>query len=260
MKEINVTFVHPLTGATLEASLNPDLTVEKVIEALLEETFIEPYECGYALGIDGYKIEGAQTLLDGGVRDGCYINIISCGVAKPVIYLYPQQKTEVTVSMNNSNLITVSYPEYSNGWKITANPDGTIKDETNGSEYSYLFWEAVGKIYDLESGYVVKKADLLNFLKEKLSGYGLLPKEYNEFIVYWYPILLRNECNAITFFCEEYEKDFELHIDPKPDRVFRIYMLYRKVDENENIPLPNEPLPVTREGFTVVEWGGQKIE
>ena len=56
---------------------------------------------------------------------------------KPVIYLYPEQETAVSVSLNYDGTLTATYPAYENGWHITAEPDGTLYDET-GAEYSYL--------------------------------------------------------------------------------------------------------------------------
>lgn len=60
---------------------------------------------------------------------------------KPVIYLYPEQETTVSVSLDYAGTLTATYPAYEDGWTVTAEPDGTLYDE-NGDEYSYLFWEA----------------------------------------------------------------------------------------------------------------------
>ncbi len=55
--------------------------------------------------------------------------------AKPVIYLYPEQETMVSVSLDYAGTLTATYPAYENGWRVTAEPDGTLYDE-NGDEYS----------------------------------------------------------------------------------------------------------------------------
>lgn len=49
-------------------------------------------------------------------------------VYKPIIYLYPIEDIEVYVKLKYNNNITVSYPEYSNGWNVLAKTDGTIID------------------------------------------------------------------------------------------------------------------------------------
>ena len=89
-------------------------------------------------------------------------------LAKPVIYLYPEEPTDISVSLSGVNLIT-TYPVYNNCWNICAYPDGTLVDD-NGREYNYLYWE--GKSYDfinISSGFVVSKNDLIQFLESKLA-------------------------------------------------------------------------------------------
>lgn len=39
---------------------------------------------------------------------------------KPVIYLYPEQKTAVSVSLDYAGTLTATYPAYENGWHVTA--------------------------------------------------------------------------------------------------------------------------------------------
>ena len=71
------------------------------------------------------------------------LGLTACGQqeqsdAKPVIYLYPEQKTMVSVSLDYAGTLTATYPAYEDGWHVTAEPDGTLYDEA-GNEYSYLF-------------------------------------------------------------------------------------------------------------------------
>ena len=42
--------------------------------------------------------------------------------AKPVIYLYPEEETEVTVSLDFDGTLTSTYPDYGEGWTVTAAP------------------------------------------------------------------------------------------------------------------------------------------
>lgn len=96
---------------------------------------------------------------------------------KPVIYLYPEQKTAVSVSLDYAGTLTATYPAYENGWHVTAEPDGTLYDEA-GNEYSYLFWEGESKPdYDFSKGFCVAGADTADFLHETLAEIGLTPKE-----------------------------------------------------------------------------------
>lgn len=75
--------------------------------------------------------------------------------AKPVIYLYPKEETEIRVAVDfkYGGELTCTYPEYNNGWKVTAMPDGTLYDE-KGDEYYCLYWEGEGKaVYDNSKGF-----------------------------------------------------------------------------------------------------------
>ena len=120
--------------------------------------------------------------------------------AKPVIYLYPQKKTDIKVQLDYKGELTFTYPEYKQGWLITAEPDGTIVNKADNKEYSYLFWEGKDKTdWDMDTGFVVKGEETANFLREKLEYLGLTPKEYNEFIVYWAPRMENNRYNLIHF-------------------------------------------------------------
>ena len=65
---------------------------------------------------------------------------------KPVIYLYPETETEITVQLDYSGELTCTYPTYTDGWKVTAAPDGTLTDE-KGQTYNYLYWEEIGRAH-----------------------------------------------------------------------------------------------------------------
>ncbi len=179
--------------------------------------------------------------------------------AKPVIYLYPEEKTDISVKVElDGGALTCTYPDYRDGWNVTAYPDGTIIDNTDGEEYYCLYWEGVGKSdWDMSKGFVVKREDTADFLRSKLKEIGLTPRESNEFIIYWLPELMKNECNLITFQTTQYEKNAVLDIDPVPDSILRIFMVYEPCSEDTEIE-PQEFEPFERNGFTVIEWGGSR--
>lgn len=182
------------------------------------------------------------------------------GFAKPVIYLYPEIETEVAVSLELDGALTCTYPTYKSGWEVTARTDGTLINKDDGREYSYLYWEGIGKSsWDMSKGFVVRGIDTIQFLQEKLEYLGLNPKELNEFIVYWLPHMQKNKYNLITFQTEIYENSAKLNISPKPDSVLRIFMVYQPLD---NFVEVEEPILSTfeRNGFTVIEWGGTEIK
>lgn len=181
-------------------------------------------------------------------------------IAKPVIYLYPEETTDVTVLLDYDGKLTCTYPTYQNSWRVTANPDGTLVNRADGKTYSYLFWEGEDDAeYDMSKGFVVKGEDTAAFLQEKLALLGLTPKEYNEFIVYWLPKMQENPYNLITFQKEAYTECARLHITPEPDSVLRIFMAYKSLRAPIEV---EEPVlePFERKGFAVVEWGGTEVE
>ena len=100
--------------------------------------------------------------------------------AKPVIYLYPEKATEVSVKLDYQGKFTCTYPEYKDSWHVVAEPDGTLTDMKTKKEYSYLFWEGLSEVkYDMSKGYVIKGSDTATFLQSTLAEIGLTPKEYN---------------------------------------------------------------------------------
>jgi hypothetical protein len=179
--------------------------------------------------------------------------------AKPVIYLYPEKATEVSVSLAYNGELTCTYPDYGNGWEVTAYSDGHLINQKDGNEYSYLFWEGKSKIeYDMSKGFVVKGEDTDDFLREKLEYMGLTPKEYNEFIVYWLPQMNENPYNLITFQNEIYTDNAKLKITPEPDSILRVFMAFKPL--TEAVTVEEQTLePFVRQGFTVIEWGGTII-
>lgn len=179
---------------------------------------------------------------------------------KPVIYLYPTSEQSVSVKLDYNGELTCTYPEYKDGWNVIAEPDGTLTNIGDKREYSYLYWEGISKNqWDMSKGFVVKGEDTEEFLQEKLEYMGLTPREYNEFIVYWLPIMQENKYNLITFAGEEYENVAKLNITPKPDSILRIMMLFKSLDKPIEIE-EQEIKSFERKGFTVIEWGGTEVK
>ena len=180
--------------------------------------------------------------------------------AKPVLYLYPEEETQVSVTLSCDGGMTVSYPPYENGWRVTASPDGTLVNEKDGREYSYLFWEGKTQTegWDWSQGWCVKGSDTMAFFQETLPRLGLLPGEYNEFIVYWLPLMQENPYNIITFQQEVYTERTPLEIEPEPDSMLRIFMVWQPSREPVEIR-PPQIEPFIRQGFVAVEWGGAQM-
>lgn len=179
---------------------------------------------------------------------------------KPVIYLYPEEETDVRVSLSfTDGHFTATWPTYGDGWEVSARPDGTLTD-ADGNEYPYLYWEAelFDLIPDFSEGFCVRGEDTGEFLRTVLTEMGLTPKEYTDFIVYWMPLMQNNAYNVISFRSERFEKCAALTIDPAPDSLLRVSMAYYASDTPVEI-LPQSFTPFERIGFTAVEWGGMNV-
>ncbi|MBE6927511.1 MAG: hypothetical protein E7467_03325 [Ruminococcaceae bacterium] len=178
---------------------------------------------------------------------------------KPVIYLYPEKESEVTVKLDYNGKLTCTYPEYRDGWSVTAQPDGTLTD-ASGQTYNYLYWEGQGPAeYDFSKGFCVKGEDTAAFLESALAQLGLTRKEANEFIVFWLPMMQNNPYNIITFQTDRYTETAPLTITPAPNTLLRVYMAWYGSEEAIEIPTQELTAP-ERSGFTVVEWGGTQIK
>lgn len=190
-------------------------------------------------------------------------NIQDAGTCyKPVIYLYPTEEMNLNVKLGYKENITVSYPEYKNGWNVLAKPNGRLLDlDTNRELYS-LYYECDNAIkFDMtDEGFIVKGSEIVPFLEEKLSILGLTDIEAEEFIIYWLPILKENKYNYIRFATEEeINQNMPLSIDKSPDSIIRVLMVYKALEEEIEVSEQVLESPV-REGFTVVEWGVTEIK
>ena len=178
---------------------------------------------------------------------------------KPVIYLYPEEQTKVSVQLDYQGKLVCTYPEYKDGWNVTAYPDGTLTDD-QGMTYNYLYWEGSSdRISDFSQGFCIPGSETASFLEEALAQLGLTRKEANEFIVYWLPLMERNPYNVISFQTTSYTETAKLLVTPEPDTVIRVFMAWYGIEDPLTIP-PQELSAHERQGFTVVEWGGENVD
>lgn len=181
--------------------------------------------------------------------------------AKPVIYLYPEQPTECSVTLDLDGEFTCTYPDYGeDGWQnFTAYPDGTLVFP-DGREYYCLYWEGESySEFDRSKGFCVRGEDTAEFLENALATLGLNPREVNEFIIYWLPLMQSNPYNVISFHTDEYNEKARLNVTPTPDSVLRVFMTFSASEDA--VEIEPQALPsFERHGFTVVEWGGTELK
>ncbi len=178
---------------------------------------------------------------------------------KPVIYLYPEEITQVRVTFAYPDELTEVIPEYPGEWIVTAQPDGTIC-AADGENYPYLFYESETPFYffQREEGFFLPVENRDQVMKEILLSYGLTESEADEFVEYWDEYLEEDvvyrmypQLNEIA------DEAMPVNIYPRPDSVLRIWMLFEEHLEGDTTTV-TEPMvtPLKRKGFTVVEWGG----
>ena len=181
---------------------------------------------------------------------------------KPIIYLYPEEEQEISVKLKYNDAITVSYPKYTNGWKVLAKENGTLTDiATNRKLYS-LYYECQNTYnFQIEKdGFIVKGEEVAEFLEEKLAILGLTEREAEEFIIYWLPKLEANSYNYIRFATiDEIDANMPLEINPNPDTVIRVLMTFKGLDKPIEIQEQHLETP-NRAGSIAVEWGGTEIK
>lgn len=184
-------------------------------------------------------------------------------VYKPVIYLYPSKKTDISLKVHFNGHLDFTYPTYKNGWNVTAQPNGKLVDKADGREHNYLFWDGQMNFTKEQttytSGFVVHKDSLVAFFQKYLPQMGLQPHEYNDFIVFWTPLMQKNEWNFVYFRTGAgYDIVSINDVNPKPDTEIRVFMDFAKMEKPMDIPAQTFKMP-ERKGFTLVEWGGADV-
>jgi hypothetical protein len=203
---------------------------------------------GYFLAQNGF---GEYVLFQ---RDDMFIR---GGCAKPVVYLYPQQKQQVSVKVGAQ--VVNSDPAYNGGWNnVTAYPDGSLS--YGGKVYGSLFWDGYGygSYPDIDSGTIVKTSDAVSTVKDQLAKQGLSGQETSDFLNYWMPKLeaISQPYTRLTWFnTAQMNRLAPLDISPAPQTLIRVFLDFQGL--NKPYALKSQHLTsLSRQGFTVVEWGG----
>jgi hypothetical protein len=109
-------------------------------------------------------------------------------------------------------------------------------------------------------GFVVPGDQTAPFLEDTLEHLGLTPRESEEFIIFWLPVLQQNPWNYIRFQTPaEMDGNQALTVRPTPDTTIRVMMTYQPLDAPVQVAPQVLPPTPERTGFTVVEWGGTPI-
>jgi len=182
-------------------------------------------------------------------------------VYKPVVYLYPQKPTSVSVLVRVPGKVIVSDPLYpEGGWKnVLAFPDGTL--DYQEKTYKELFYETslTKHVAMPETGIVIPINELekqLRFLTGKL---GLITHEQQEFLDFWIPVVKHMQTPYVFFSIvspEVKESIDHLDISPLPQTRIEFIAYFKPLQKPINIKPLVFPALQQRVGFTEVEWGG----
>ncbi|MBO5121325.1 MAG: hypothetical protein J6C28_06550 [Bacilli bacterium] len=189
-------------------------------------------------------------------KEGNTKSVICGGLAKPILYLYPKEKTKVSVTFEHPEYLKTTYPKFNISWEVVADVDGTLTDKNNKNYYA-LYWDEK-KVHsvDFSEGYYVHKDNAIKFLENKLDYIGFTEREANEFIMYWLPILEDNVHSLVYFeLTDERESYNKINISPNVDSLLRVVIHIKKVDKKVDIK-KQSLVKFKRKGFVAVEWGG----
>lgn len=189
-------------------------------------------------------------------------------VKKPVIYLYPEEKTAVSVQINPVGELLYTWPKYEGEWKVIADTNGKLFH--NEKELNYLFWEAKNSfaVEDFKSfkNCFVHRDNLEAYMESCLDKFGLTSMEKADFMTFWMPEMLQESYSWYDLrflYNSECEIFAKLNVDPNPQTIGRIYLVWRGLDLIPDTMTVIEVPPVpelVRNGFTLIEWGGLELK
>ena len=178
---------------------------------------------------------------------------------EPVIYLYPENESLIEVSIDTQSVkLLGADPNYENGWKVMAKPNGELKPVESSNTYPHLFWEGTLKyLPERKDGFVISKDDITKKFYEILPKLGLNSQETNDFVKAWSPNLADAPYYFVTFHNTDTINTYmPLTVNPQPQTSIRILLDYKPLNSVIDVAPFKYPSVPERQGFTLVEWGG----
>ncbi|PIW36314.1 MAG: hypothetical protein COW24_05915, partial [Candidatus Kerfeldbacteria bacterium CG15_BIG_FIL_POST_REV_8_21_14_020_45_12] len=186
--------------------------------------------------------------------DNSYAPLVECG--KPVIYLYPDKTTRIDVHVGAD--VTLSEPEYNNGWEVVAKPNGVLH-LAGGQIAPNLYWEGTGygEYPKITTGRVVAAENIAQELRSDLLAQGLVGREVEDFMEFWLPRMPETPYIRLSWFTTEQMNQLApLRVVPQPKTVKRVFLDFSGQDSADTNLLPQQLTSFSRDGYTLVEWGG----
>lgn len=216
---------------------------------------------------DYEEIQTGKVSIKAGHRDVYIARFSETGilyeVEKPVIYLYPETRTEVELKVVPTGKMRFTYPELKDTWKMTAHPNGEL--EIGDRSYPYLFWEAESPALraNWSEGTLLTRDEVVHFLESQLDFAGLNSKEQSDFITYWAPRMTQHEHCVVHFLQNDECSQFaDLIVLPQPDAINRLYIVWAPIENLEDYTYirPQKLQKINRLGFDILEWGGVEMK
>ncbi len=181
-------------------------------------------------------------------------------VYKPNIYIYSQEEREVSVTFEEPRLLTVTIPEYQDGWKVTVHEDGRLTDDS-GLTYDYLFYESITEpsIFQTQAGWRISADTRKAHVEEILYDLGFSQQECADFTEFWTE-KLEQDVDYIMYPQETRLVDLAMPmaIEEAPKSTERIWFVFVE-DDGRHAEVP-EGYELSRGGqdcpYYVIEWGG----
>ena len=217
------------------------------------------------------------------------------------VHLVPQWKFTHIYPLSDTQLLDDGRQTIT--WSVSASPDGTLVEKGTGLELSYIFWEAavehaappspplnpvdalsaecfdpahLSLTPDTPTAVLLPFKQLLPYLDSVLKELMLHTAARNDFITYWLPLLSKEPFVALRFVPQlAYERAAELVVQPAPDVVTRVMMLFRGVsaaevnmwsaardrvgDVNWATVVGVKPEAADETRFRVLEWGAIEV-
>ncbi|KAK0203777.1 hypothetical protein DFS33DRAFT_1374188 [Desarmillaria ectypa] len=182
---------------------------------------------------------------------------------KPFIYLFSPIEQDVSVQLSLVT-IPINHSALLGGetltWRAITQNDQTLTETTTGLRASFFYWEAVTENDEcsppplpetsessLAGNFSPISCDLNNdnsvvlpvststpYLDKVSASIGLHIEVRTSFITYWLPSILKHTHVALRFVPQhEYETAAPLRIEPLPDAVTRIVMLFKSISEDQ---------------------------
>jgi hypothetical protein len=173
---------------------------------------------------------------------------------KPNLYLYPEEKTKMTVYMDfpHGGKVIHSDPLYPVDWKnIKVKPNGKID-----KKFDFLFYECeIPDFWQYSEGWVVEQEKLAEFFEDNLNAYGFNDAEIEDFLEFWIPDLKEDPYYMILpQYTEMVNQVIKLRISPRPDHLMRLHYVISGSLFDFELPEPEIP-DYEAEGFVAREWG-----